>query len=121
MLPRSGWSIAYLGLVLRMVSVLFLVSWCIPGVRAHDDNLPFPDIPFQHFADFVADYFARDVSLSVVLAFLFTILRNPSILSLHYQRKFDFFDKDVVDHKSNWGTFMVAIMHTARTFHCKFQ
>jgi hypothetical protein len=67
----------------RVVLIWWLLASCIQGVHAAPPSASFPDIKFRHFADFVDRYLHANVSLSVALAFLFTVIRNPQLLSLH--------------------------------------
>lgn len=45
--------------------------------------MPFPDIPFHDFADFIQLNFSADITLSTVLTLLFTLTQNPEFLNLH--------------------------------------
>ncbi|EJD32917.1 hypothetical protein AURDEDRAFT_77376, partial [Auricularia subglabra TFB-10046 SS5] len=78
-------------------------------VAAAEDTLPFPEMKFSAFSDFVATYLHQDISLAAVLGFLFTVLRNPDVLALHYRQKHCLARGDVVtatSKLSNWGTFL---------------
>lgn len=75
-----------------------------------DASIEFPDIPFADFNDLIQEHFSSNVSLSVVLVFLFSVLRNPALLSLHFRRKFSLSPNDQPRQLSNWGTAMAEIM-----------
>ena len=89
--------------------LVFLVLWHIPGAAAHD-TAPFPNIMYQDFNRLVAEHFHPDVPLAAVLGFLFSVLRNPDLLSLHYRMKYKFEEQDTRNPQSNWGTFLAESM-----------
>ena len=45
--------------------------------------MPFPDILFTDFSDFIEHNFAPDITLSTVLVLLYSLLDNPELLNLH--------------------------------------
>jgi hypothetical protein len=69
--------------IIKMFATLWFFLCVLPVAYAQDAQ-PFPDIKFGEFSDFIQHYFSPDVSLSVVLCFLFTVIRNPGLLLLHY-------------------------------------
>jgi hypothetical protein len=92
---------------------LFALLLLVPGASAQpldDPTLPFPDIAFHDFVDFVRDNFSGSVSLSVVLSFVLTVLRNPLLISLHYWWKLSLAPDEQVDERSNWGTALAEEM-----------
>jgi len=106
----SGWIAAsFLVFCLRLVLFWFLLT-LLPGASAHNPGTPFPNITFRPFAAITELHFDDNVSLAVVLAFLFTVLRNPSLLTLHYRRKQKLVASDMVQPASNWGLFLADRM-----------
>jgi hypothetical protein len=72
------------------LSFLFwaIVLFCfLPGAAATTQEMPFPDIPFTVFSEFVGDNFSSTISLSTVLCLLFTITNNPDLLNLHAKQQ----------------------------------
>ena len=78
----------------------------VPGAYAASTTAPFPEIRFLDFCALIQQFFHRDVSLAAVLGFLFTVLRNPDLLSLHYRQKLAFGDERRTTSMSSWGLFM---------------
>lgn len=53
-------------------------------MEQHQD---FPSISFADFAEVIKDQYSDQISLISVLTILFTLIRNPHLLSLHYRQK----------------------------------
>ena len=66
--------------------MLALLSF-IPIVSATSNTSPFPDISFSTFSSFIQSNFNNNISLSSTLVILFSLLENPDLLNLHFQRK----------------------------------
>jgi hypothetical protein len=79
---------------LNMLQIWYLALWMVlslsfvPTVSASGKEVPFPDIPFKEFSDFILDNFSSRISLSSVLVILFSITENTELFSLHaHQQK----------------------------------
>lgn len=94
---------------LQLLILLGFLAWLVPGVAALD-NAPFPEISFHDFSKLVTDCFHPSVPLSVVLAFFFSVLRNPDLLSLHYRQKVSRSQFDSPRDFSPWGAYMATEM-----------
>jgi len=62
-------------------SIILLMAF-LPVVSATTQD-PFPDLPFQAFAEFVQENFSSKVSLATLLVVLFSTTSNPDLLNLH--------------------------------------
>jgi len=62
--------------------VLFFLA-ILPTASALPNEGAFPNITFREFNIFVEETFGLDVSLATVLMVLFTLINNPTLLSLH--------------------------------------
>jgi hypothetical protein len=63
---------------------LFLGLSLFPGVQAATaDQIPFPNISFQQFSNFIQSNFNSNISLATVLLVLFSLIENPELLNLH--------------------------------------
>ena len=62
-------------------SIILLMAF-LPVVSATTQD-PFPDLPFQAFAEFVQENFSSKVSLATVLVVLFSTTSDPDLLNLH--------------------------------------
>jgi hypothetical protein len=89
---------------MKLLATLLFFFSMIPAARAHE-QIPFPDIPFTAFSEFVRECFHPDVSLSVVLVVFFTVIRNPGLLVLHLHRKPVMSDA-ANRSQANWGSRM---------------
>ncbi|EJD40101.1 hypothetical protein AURDEDRAFT_127912 [Auricularia subglabra TFB-10046 SS5] len=91
---------------------VWIIAWHF-GTVAAAETLPFPDMKFSDFSSFVEGYFHADISLVAVLGFLFTVVRNPDVLALHYRQKHSLVVGDVVNatsNMSNWGRFLALVI-----------
>jgi hypothetical protein len=66
---------------------MFAMFSMLPTVNAHQTHSPFPDIPFSVFSEFITSNFSSKISLSTVLAVLFTMTNNTTLLSLHARQQ----------------------------------
>ena len=49
--------------------------------------MPFPDIAFGEFSQFIQEHFNSGISLASVLCILFSITENPELLTLHARQQ----------------------------------
>jgi hypothetical protein len=94
-----AWLIACLDLVsifcCSSFGALCMFIFCfVPGVLATPPSMPFPDIPFSNFATFIQTSFSPDISLSMVLVLLFSLIENPELLNLHGRQQHAKFEKE---------------------------
>ena len=66
---------------------LLIWSYLISFTYAASPQYSFPNIPFSLFSDTVQSNFGTDVSLTTVLAILFTLIENPDLLNLHFRQQ----------------------------------
>jgi len=86
-LACSGMNFLSVPSTFQLLATVLVLLACLPSAAAQQHTIPFPDVSFHDFACLVDQHFSRDASLSVVFAFLFTVIRNPEILSLHCRRR----------------------------------
>lgn len=70
-----------------MPLVLLLGLLYLPGVSATPTSGTFPDIPFSVFAQFIEDNFSHRITLTTVLALLFSLTQNTDLLNLHARQQ----------------------------------
>ncbi len=59
----------------------------LPLVTASPDTIPFPNISFDLFSQFVKDNFSSTISLASVLYMVFSLTENPELLALHARQQ----------------------------------
>ncbi len=59
----------------------------LPLVTASPDTIPFPNISFDLFSQFVKDNFSSTISLTSVLYMVFSLTENPELLALHARQQ----------------------------------
>jgi hypothetical protein len=73
MLPAIIWA---------MFALFFL-----PVATAIPEEMPFPDISFVEFSQFITKNFNSTISLASVLCMLFSLTENPELLTLHTRQQ----------------------------------
>ncbi|KAF8872971.1 hypothetical protein CPB84DRAFT_1854215 [Gymnopilus junonius] len=87
---------------LPLLSIILGSIALVPCVKAAPAMQPFPDIPFNHFSNFIQETFSPNVSLSTVLMVLFSMTENPELLNLHARQQFSLFEDENVIPASGW-------------------
>ena len=64
----------------------------LPLVAASPDTIPFPNISFDLFSQFIKDNFSSTISLASVLFMIFSLTENPELLALHARQQKSRFD-----------------------------
>lgn len=64
-----------------------LLLGLLPTVSAAPNDDPFSDITFRAFSEFVKQHFSSKISLTTVLAVLFTTTNNSDLLNLHVRQQ----------------------------------
>jgi hypothetical protein len=59
----------------------------LPLIAASPDTIPFPNISFDLFSQFVKDNFSSTISLALVLYMVFSLNENPELLALHARQQ----------------------------------
>lgn len=72
---------------LFLLCIIILFAGNIPTTSAALDRDPFPDISFKTFSKTINELFSSNVSLATVLAVLFTLTNNTSLLNLHARQQ----------------------------------
>ena len=66
---------------------MILVLAFLPHTIASPEIMPFPDIPFDEFSQFIQENFDSTISLASVLCILFSLTENPGLLALHARQQ----------------------------------
>ena len=72
--------------------------------------MPFPDISFGDFAQFIQLNFRDDISLATVLVLLFSLTENPQFLNLHGRRQHSKWNKEPGRQITSWITVFSQIL-----------
>jgi hypothetical protein len=75
---------------LQMFSIIFWMIGALaflPQITASPEMMPFPDIPFHKFCQFIQENFDSTISLASVLCILFSLTENPELLALHARQQ----------------------------------
>jgi len=80
----------------------FIILALVPGVAAHPEESPFPDIPFKVFSHFVKENFCSKITLLQVLLVLFNITDNSDVLGLHARQQNPEFSDELHSTDSGW-------------------
>lgn len=91
-----------LSLTIMAFLILQVLTW-LPGSYAMEYQQEFPTISFAEFSKlFQEGQFNDEIPLASVLIILFTLIRNPHLLSLHYKQRVGT-SRTKADHDSRWG------------------
>ena len=66
---------------------MILILAFLPQTIASPEMMPFPDIPFDEFSQFIQENFDSTISLASVLCILFSLTENPGLLALHARQQ----------------------------------
>jgi hypothetical protein len=84
MIYVNSWFNAVLWLLFLILALASLpVALAAPVVKA-----AFPTITFKAFSDFIIQQFSSNIPLSTVLVILFSLTKNPDLLSLHARQQY---------------------------------
>jgi hypothetical protein len=70
----------------------------------------FPDISFKVFSEFVEQNFSSKITLSTVLMVLFTLTKNPDLLSLHARQQYPKSEGETRSIASGWLKSLAQIL-----------
>ena len=98
-----------LGYITLTVGILVILSM-LPTFNAHQDQSPFPDIPFSVFSEFIISNFSSKVSLSTVPVVLFTMTNNTTLLSLHARQQISKYPGERRTHTTGWITGLIKAL-----------
>ena len=59
----------------------------VPQTTASSEMMPFPDVPFDKFSQFIQENFDSTISVASVLCILFSLTENPALLALHARQQ----------------------------------
>jgi hypothetical protein len=88
--------------LLRLLVILQVLQFLIPGAAAQQGQQPFPDIPFKTFSEFIEAQFGSTISLSTVLMILLSMTENVTLLSLHGRQQKAAFEGEKASTTSGW-------------------
>ena len=74
----------------------------LPLVAASPDTIPFPNISFDLFSQFVKDNFSSTISLASVLYMVFSLTENPELLALHARQQKSRFESETSVAVTAW-------------------
>jgi len=86
--------------VFNLLQALWIIFWPVmalaflPLVAASPDTIPFPNISFDLFSQFVKDNFSSTISLASVLYMVFSLTENPELLALHARQQKSRFESE---------------------------
>ena len=86
----------------QFLAWLIMALLLVPGVSAQNEEIPFPNIPFKVFTQFVKENFSSNITLSQVLLVLFTITDNTDLLSLHARQQNPEYPEEMRSSDSGW-------------------
>ena len=86
----------------RYLIWLIMALLLMPGVSAHTEETPFPNISFKVFSQFVKENFSSNITLSQVLLVLFTLTDNTDLLSLHARQQKPEYPEEKRSSDSGW-------------------
>ncbi len=78
---------------MNVLQAFLIVFWPIvvlaflPCVSASPDTIPFPNISFDLFSQFIKDNFNSTISLVSVLYMVFSLAENSELLALHARQQ----------------------------------
>ena len=73
-----------LSMCFHSLPVLFIcILASTPLVLATSPTMPFPNIPFSEFSEFINSQFSSGISLATVLTLVFSLMENPEFLNQH--------------------------------------
>jgi hypothetical protein len=85
----------------------------LPGVSAtHPPFMPFPDMRFSAFAEFIEDNFSTQITLATVLTLLFSLTDNIDLLNLHFRQQHPRYHGEKRQEVTGW---MKAFIWTLQT------
>lgn len=91
---------------------LLIWSYLVSFTYAASPQHSFPNIPFSLFSDKVQSNFGTDVSLTTVLAILFTLVENPDLLNLHFRQQNPKYSGENKIQVSGWIIALVSSLVT---------
>ena len=75
----------------------------LPRVSAtQPPSMPFPDIRFSAFAEFIQDNFSTRITLATVLTLLFSLTDNTDLLNLHFRQQHPRYDGERRQEVTGW-------------------
>jgi len=79
--------------IFNLLQALPIIFWAItpltslPCAKASAGMIPFPNISFDEFSQFIKDNFDSAISLASVLCMVFSLTENPELLALHARQQ----------------------------------
>ena len=79
--------------IFNLLQALQIFLWPItvlallPLVTASPDTIPFPNVSFDLFSQFIMNNFSSTISLASVLYMVFSLTENPELLALHARQQ----------------------------------
>ena len=95
------------------LGVFWVLLALAPTVTAAPPD-PFPNILFSDFAEFVTSNFASDISLSTILALLFTLTENPELINLHGQQQHSKIGNEYHSRVTSWVNMLSRVLLATR-------
>ena len=83
----------------------------LPVVSAtQPPSMPFPDIRFSAFAEFIKDNFSSRITLATVLTLLFSLTDNTDVLNLHFRQQHPRFNGEKRQEVTGWMKALVWML-----------
>jgi hypothetical protein len=111
-------------------SLVLLIGFSLlPGAFASTPQIPFPDMPFSTFSDFVESNFSPDITLCTVLTLLFSLTANTDLLNLHARQQHPVVAGEIRQRVGGWmkafvwtlqrrlGTATTTLFNSSDDFH----
>lgn len=102
---------------LALLLLCVLVS--TPLVLATSPTMPFPDIPFSDFSDFITSQFSPDISLATVLVLVFSLVENPEFLNLHGRQQTSGIPGESIHTNTSWINIFSKLLLDVRLRHAR--